>query len=274
MKKVISNPEEFEDVDSRIVSRSIKHKHSISTYETCNAFLMLLDPQIRFLKSMEGITLREAFKRAEGTNVIEKRYGQESMTWSYKTELLEHIAEQFLKEKMYIKIIENSKEGEPYIRLTLVPTNVKRSSKKGRKTSLEIEKYTFAKIPFSRSGHKDESIQLEKALIRELGKPKWDKIMKMKAGTGLLRKSSIKSWPIMRDAIFDLYTLLLPIYPSTARKQINKKLEGEKTTYPFTLIRDLVDILKERFPKELKDLTFDDVLSSIQYRLKKRQKIP
>ena len=270
MKKAISIPEEIEDVDSRIVFRSIKYKHSLSTYEICNAFLTILGPRIKFLKSMAGITIRAAIKKAEEFKSIEERYGKDLMAWSYKTELLEHISEQFLKEKEYNKIIENSEEGETFLRLVLIPKNVKKPSKKGKKTSSEIEKHTFAKIPFSKSGHKAGAFQLEKALKQELGKPKWDKIMKMKAGTGLLRKSPIKSWPIMKDTISFLYTLLHPIYPSTARKQINKKLEGEKALYPQALLRDLVELLRERFPDDLKDLTKDNIVSTIQYRLKKK----
>ena len=74
----------------------------------------------------------------------------------------------------------------------------------------------------------------------------------------------------MRDAIFGLYTLLLPIYPTRKRVYNRKEYKGEKALYPQALLIDLVELLKERFPDDLKDLTKDNIVSAIQYRLKKK----
>ena len=103
-------------------------------------------------------------------------------------------------------------------------------------------------------------------LSRELGQERWNEILEMEASSGLLRSGSIKSWPLVKDTIYSVYTLLLPIYPTRAHMYGLKKHKGEKAKYPKALLKDLVQLFQEHFPEDLMDLTEENVISCIQYR--------
>ena len=81
---------------------------------------------------------------------------------------------------------------------------------------------------------------------------------------------SIKNWPVVGVHIWEVYQLLLPLYPSKPRisRSMRSGLSLQQAAFPQELLIDLVELFKTEFPDALSDLTEDDAQSRIQYRLR------
>ena len=262
--------EKIKDVDGRIGFRSIGFTGDISTYGRVNLLLELFDSKLRFIKSLKGLKVGQIFKLLEDTNRISKVYrGNELFRLGYKEEFLKLIAENFIKDKRILYYWGSSKKEEGFLGLAVVPAKLFYSNMS--KPSSKVKKYIQVKIPLSQ---KPDQIQKEIAdhlmdiLKKELGQERWEKILEMSAGSGLLRSGSIKGWPLVRNTIFTVYTILLPIYQTRAHMYGLQKWRGEKAKYPEALLKDIVQLFQERFRGDFEDLTERDIVSSINYRNK------
>lgn len=108
----------------------------------------------------------------------------------------------------------------------------------------------------------DEAVQ--EGLDRPFGKG-WTR------DKGKTEGMSIKDWPVVRKYIWEVYDMLMPLYPSTPRlsKSLYDGLKPELAEYPQELLKDIVELFTTEFPDVLEDLTVGDVKSRIQYQLKK-----
>jgi hypothetical protein len=261
----ITDPEKIKDVEARIGFRSMKVKGNLVVLDLINNTFMMLASRLKLLKSLRGLNVREALKIAKDANRVSERFGNaEIYIRSYKEDVLELIAENFL-EKFVVHYINESKQEGLCMGLALV--------QKSALSEPGVQEKVQVMIPLSQKSTEIQKVltdHLEKLLKEEMGPDKWKKIMEMPVGRKLMRSGSMKSWPIVRNTIYNLYATMLPLYPSRAHIYgFNKKWQGEKAKYPQALLRDLIQLFQERFPKDFKDLIEKDVISCVQYRKKK-----
>jgi hypothetical protein len=266
---LITNIDEIGDIDARIVQRSLVFTGSFSIPQASNLLLEMLAFRIKFFKSLRGLKVKQVFKLIEGTDRISEVFGESKIfNFGYELEVLKFLADSLMDDKSIIFYMGSSKKEGGFLGLALIPTALL-FSKNSRKSSFsKVQRYIQAKI--SLSGRSEEILkktadQLKDILSRELGRERWNEILEMEASSGLLRSESVKSWPLVKDTIYTVYTLLLPIYPTRAHVYGRKKQAGEKAKYPKALLRDLVQLFQEHFPEDLMDLTEKNVISCIQY---------
>ena len=261
---VITDPEKIEDVEARIGFRSVKITGTLVALDLINNTFMMLASDLKLLKSLRGLTVREALKIAKDAGRVSERFENIAIyIGGYKEEVLKLIAENFLKKRVVYYINKSKQEGL-FMGLALVP--------KSTLSVAEVQKNVQVKIPLSQKSAEIQKVltnHLENILKEEIGRDTWRKIIEMPVGRKLLRSGSMKSWPLVKDTISLLYTILLPLYPSRAHMRGFKKWRGEKTKYPQALIRDLVQLFHGRFLEDFKDLTEKDIISCVQYRMSK-----
>lgn len=252
------DPNEITDIDARISFRSISQTGSLLTYEKANTLLLLLSGELQFLKKFREYKVGEALDILNESSHIfdnDEKFGL--LNLSYRNKILHLIAEKYLKKSIVYHI---GKGGS--LQVALYEGTKKKNICK-------------VKIPLHQKSNevlKSTTDSLETILKYEL-KDKWDKLMKEPMSKKLVRRGDIKSWPIVKERIYILYTILLPIYPSRAHMYGLKKWEGQKAKYSDSLTKDIVQILKERFPNDLKNLTEGVIESCIQYRKGKKKRI-
>jgi hypothetical protein len=262
---LIVDADKIEDVEARIGFRSVRITGTCApVLDLINDTFMMLASDLKLLKSLRGLTVREALKIAKDAGRVYQRFEDIAIyVRGYKEEILALIARNFLKKRV-VYIIEKSKEGGLSIGVTLASETALSAQK--------VKKNVQVKMSLAEEGGKIQKFlaaQLENIMKEEVGRDAWEKIMEMAVGRKLMRSGSMKSWPFVKDAIYLLYTTLLPFYPSRAHMRELKEWTGEKAKYPQALMRDLVQLFHERLPEDFKDLTEKDVISCVQYRKSK-----
>jgi hypothetical protein len=267
--KDIKDFERIEDIDARISARSIKYTGNFSVYEALNLLLEIFTSRLKFLKSLRGLKVKQVFELTiEGANRISEVHRDSKVfPLKYREDFLKLIANSLMKDKRILYVMGSSKEEGDFLGLAVIPTALLSSLEKSSLS--EIQECIRAKIPYQESNQMLENVvdSLRDILSQELGQERWNEILETKAGSGLLRSGPIKSWPFVGDTIYTAYNLLLPIYPIRAHMYKQQKWEGEKAKYPKALLKDLVQLFQERFPKDLKELTEENVTRCIQYRM-------
>ncbi len=255
--------EKVADIDSRIASRSMTYAGDFSIYQKADVLLGMFP--LKLLKTLTGLTVKQVFEAIGGADRINELFRNSKIfPLKYREEFLIFLANRLMRDKWILYHIGESKKGESCLGLAVVPTNYLGPHRGGRdnRSSRKIKQYLRAEIPFQEHQQMIREIteHLMEILKEELGQERWNKVLEMKAGSGLLRIGAIKGWPIFGDTIYQLYKVLLPIYPTLAHGA------GGEAKYPRALMRDLVELVKERFPDDFGDLTERDVVRCVQYR--------
>ena len=268
-----TDTEEIKDIDARIAHRSMRVTGDVSVHQDVTLLLEIFAFQLKFLKSLRKLKIKQIFKLIEGTDRISGVFGGSRIfTFSYRLEFLKFMADSLMTDKRIFYYMGSSKKEGGFIWLAVVPTALLSSSTSGESPFSKIEEYIQARVSLVEKSElvlKEIADHLRDILGQELGQERWDKILEMKAGRGLLRSGPVKGWPLVKEMIYTAYTILLPIYPARAHMYKLQKWEGEKARYPKALLKDLVQLFVERFPEDLKDLTEGDIVSCIKYRTEK-----
>jgi len=267
---LITNIDEIGDIDARIVQRSLKFTGSFSIPQAINLLLGMLAFRLKFFKSLRGLKVKQVFELIEDTDRVSEVFRESKIfNFGYQLEFLKFLADSLMDDKSIFYYMGSSKKEGGFLGLAVIPTALL-FSKISRKSPLsKLQRYIQAKISLSERSEeilKKAAHHLKDILSRELGQERWDEILEKEASSGLLRSGSVRSWPLVKDTIYAVYTVLLPIYPVRAHVYGRKKHEGEKAKYPKALLKDMVQLFREHFPEDLMDLTEENVVSCIQYR--------
>lgn len=136
-------------------------------------------------------------------------------------------------------------------------------------TLAELVKNGFLEIQWVSGPGKDMGsylYALRPAIVEVLKGEEFRKAMKEQIGQGLSVNRDVKGWPIVTNAIIYLYCELLPFYSPTQRRYGFKR-KGKMDVYHGELMEDILDILKDAFPKRLAGLKKQDIAARIQHRM-------